>query len=98
MVEIIQTIDLYEEKSERKIHIFKSDFIPSYNMVYAKELMTMAIEYVSSDDYKRREIAYKDKIIKQLEDMNSMIENHGSQAGGGYGGDFLASLFKFFGF
>ena len=96
MAEIIQTIDFYEEKSEGRLEVFKNTDLPSYNMVLVKKLMTMAIEYVSSDDYKRREIAYKDKIIKQLEDMNSMIENHGSQAGGG--GDFLASLFKFFGF
>ena len=94
---IIETIDLYNEKSEEIIDAFKSVDIPSYNMVYAKELMTMAIEYVGSDAYKRREIAFKDKIIKQLEEMNSMIENHGSQAGGG-GDDFLTSLFRFFGF
>ncbi len=94
MTTILQTIDLYNEKSEETIDTFKSVDIPSYNMVYAKELMTMAIEYVNSNDYKMREIAYKDKIIKQLEDMNNMIKNHGSQAGG----DFLSAIFRFFGF
>ena len=96
MIEIIQTIDLYKKKSKIQIYIFKSEIIPKYNMVYAKQLMTMAIEYVKSNDYRMREIAYKDKIIKQLEEMNTMIFNDGSQAGGG--DDFLTSLFKFFGF
>lgn len=94
MVEIIQTIDLYEERSEGANDFFKTNSLPSYNISLVKELMTIALEYVSSDDYKRREIAFKDKIIKQLEDINTMIENHGSQTGG----DFLSAIFKFFGF
>ena len=97
MLDIIQTIDFYKEKEEGRIDFFKTEDLPSYNMEYVQKIMGMAIDYVVSDDYNNREIAHKDKIIKQLEDMNTMIENYISQAGGGDAG-FLTALFKFFGF
>ncbi len=98
MIEIIQTIDFYEEKPEGRLEVFKNTDLPSYNMEYVQKIMEMAMDYVISEDYINRQIAYKDKIIKQLEDMNTMIENYISQSGGGYGGDFLTAIFKFFGF
>ncbi len=97
MTDIIQTIDFYKEKKEGRIHVFKTQDLPSYNMEYVQKIMGMAIDYVISEDYNNREIAHKDKIIKQLEDMNTMIENYISQAGGSSAG-FLTALFKFFGF
>lgn len=97
MTDIIKTIDFYKEKSEGRIDFFKTQDLPSYNMEYVQKIMGMAIDYVISEDYNNREIAHKDKIIKQLEDMNTMIENYISQAGGGDAG-FLTALFKFFGF
>tara|TARA_B100000497_G_scaffold121123_1_gene150453 strand:- start:1156 stop:1356 length:201 start_codon:yes stop_codon:yes gene_type:complete len=66
-------------------------------MEYVQRIMGMAMEYVKSEDYKNRKIAHKDKIIKQLEDMNTMIQNYINQHHGG-SVDFLTALFKFFGF
>jgi hypothetical protein len=97
MLDIIQTIDLYKEKSEGRIDYFKTQDLPSYNMEYVQQIMKIAMDYVISEDYKNREIAHKDKIIKQLEDMNTMIQNYIKQHHGG-SVDFLTALFKFFGF
>ena len=97
MLDIIQTIDFYEEKCEGRIYVFKTNELPLYNMEYVQRIMGMAMEYVKSEDYKNRKIAHKDKIIKQLEDMNTMIQNYINQHHGG-SVDFLTALFKFFGF
>jgi len=97
MLDIIQTIDFYKEKKEGRIDFFKTNDLPSYNMEYVQQIMKIAMDYVESEDYKNRKIAHKDKIIKQLEDMNTMIQNYINQHHGG-SVDFLTALFKFFGF
>ena len=97
MTDIIQTIDFYKEKKEGRIDFFKTQDLPSYNMEYVQQIMKIAMDYVKSEDYKNRKIAHKDKIIKQLEDMNTMIQNYINQHHGG-SVDFLTALFKFFGF